>query len=355
MKVYYINSGLQGCFTVRCLLPLVANGWDGDQTSIRLDDMTNLNRAQAAQAADIVVFHRPEEEGKLKLARLLKKLGKKIVFDNDDTAKHDGGFRFNNFMDAERVKRGLKTINNTLDTFIKEADLVTCSTQWLADEYKKINDNVAVLPNCIDPFYFDEPLRNETDVVRIGITGSLALTDDIDILEPIVKHFHNDPRVKIVLFSLPPNNKDEYTRKLYKEEYKFWESVNVEWQPLVPMEEYYDTLNSLKLDIMLIPRADNYFNRAKSNVKFLEAAMFEIPCFAQGFKDDKSPYQVNPKDKENLVLVEDNKDWIPEVEKMITDKKGRRKLGKKARNYVIENYSIEKRAHLWEEAYKKLL
>lgn len=355
MRVYYINSGLQGCFTVRCLLPLQANGWDGDQTSIRLDMKTPENKALAAQASEIVVFHRPEEEGKLKLARVLKGLGKKIVFDNDDTAKHDGGFRFNNFMDAERVKKGLKTINQTLDTFIKEADLVTCSTEFLATEYRKLNNNVVVLPNCIDPFYFDEPLRNDTDIIRIGLTGSLALTDDIDILEPIVKHYQNDPRVRIVLFSLPPNKKDKYTRKLYQEEYKFWDSVNVEWQPLVPMEEYYDTLNNLRLDIMLIPRADNYFNRAKSNIKFLEASMFEIPCIAQGFSDGLSPYQINPKDTENLVLVNDNSQWIPEIEKMIADKKIRRKLGKKARKYVTENYSIERKAHLWEEAYSKII
>ena len=355
MKVYYINSGLQGCFTVRCLLPLTANGWNGDQTSIRLDAKTPEAKAQAAQDAEIVVFHRPDDKYKLDMARLLKKHNKKIVFDNDDTAKHDGGFRFNDYMNMERVRKGLKTINETLDNFIKEADLVTCSTEFLAEEYRELNKNVIVLPNCVDPFYFDEPLHNEGDKVRIGFSGSLGLTDDINLLEPIIRHFEKDKRVTLVLFSLPPNNKDEYTRKLYKEEYKFWESVNIEWQPLVPMEEYYDTLNNLRLDMMIIPRADNYFNRCKSNVKFLEASMFEIPCICQSFPDGKSPYEVNKDDVDNLILATDIPDWIAKIDDLIVDKEKREALGKKAHQYVLDNYNIEDRGHLWKEAYQTLL
>jgi glycosyltransferase involved in cell wall biosynthesis len=320
-----------------------------------LDAKTPENKSIAAQNSDIVVFHRPEEPGKLELAKLLKQQGKKIVFDNDDTLKHDGGFRFNKYMDMKRVQKGMKKLNETIDEFIKEADLVTCSTQYLADEYSKINPNVIVIPNFIDPFYFPKPLRNKNGKVRIGITGSLALTDDIDLVEPIVRHYENNPDIEIVLFSLPPAHKDKYTRKLYQEEYKFWESIKVEWQPLVPMEEYYETLNNLKLDIMIIPRADNYFNRCKSNVKFLEASMFEIPVIAQGFPDGKSPYEIDPEDKENLVLVSDNTKWVEEIDKMIADKKGRKALGKKAKKYVEKKYSIDNNAHKWVEAYQTIL
>lgn len=355
MRVYYVQSGLQGCWTVRCLLPLVANGWNGDQTSLSLDQTTPEDKSAAAQDADVVVFHRPDDKHKLELARILKGMGKKCVYDNDDTAKHDGGFKFNDYMNMERVKRGMATINETLDSFIKEADLVTCSTEFLRQEYLALNKNVVVLPNCIDPFYFDEPLRNTNGKVRIGFSGSIAITDDINVLEPIVKHYEKDPRVELVLFSLPPNKKDEYTRNLYQHEYEFWENVKVEWHPFVPMEEYYDTLNNLKLDIMIIPRADNYFNRAKSNIKFLEASMFEIPCIAQSFPDHQSPYEVNPKDTENLILATDTEDWISKIEDLIEHKKKRESLGKKANQYVLDTYDIEKNAWKWENAYKSIL
>jgi glycosyltransferase involved in cell wall biosynthesis len=341
---------------VRCLLPLVANGWDGDHTSIHPFNKTPENKARAAKYADIAVFHRPEDPQKLSLARLLKKeLGKKIVMDNDDTYKDIGAVKLNTYFNKERVERGLGSVNKTVDAFVIEADLITTSTEFLAEEYRKLNKNVVVLPNCVDPDYFAEPLRNETDVVRIGITGSIGMSYDLDILSPIIKHYEHDPRVKIVFFSLPANRaSNPIMSKAYENEYNFLDSVDVEWHPLVDADVYYDKINSLKLDIMIIPRADNYFNRCKSNLKFLEASMFEIPVIASGFADGNSPYQVNPKDSEHMIIVMNEPQWIPEIERLITDKEGRREMGRKAKEYVVENYSIEKNAHLWEEAYASI-
>lgn len=354
MRVYYVNSGLQGCYMVRCLLPLSANGWDGDQTSIKLDTKQPESKSKAVQDADVVVFHRPDDPTKLQIAELLKGAGKKIVFDNDDTFKDDGGFKFNEYMDKERLERGLATINTTIDTFIRKADLVTCSTEFLKKEYEKLNPNVVVLPNCIDPFYFDEPLRNEGDKVRIGLVGSIAVTSDLEVAKPIIEHFQGRKDVTLVLFSLPPANHDKITRELYSEEYKFLESVDIEWQPFVNMEDYYDTLNSLKLDIAIIPRGDNYFNRCKSNLKFLEMSMFEIPVVAQGFSDGQSPYQQDPEDAAHMSIAYDTQDFINKIEELVKDKEKRREMGRKAKEYVENKYDIEKNAYKWEEAYLKL-
>lgn len=355
-RVYFVDSGNFGCYVVRALLPLVANGWDGDHTSLHPHMRTPENKTEAAKAADIVVFHRPDDPRKLELARLLKKhYGKKIVVDNDDTYKDTGSVKLNTWFNEERVKRGLQNINKTVDAFIVEADLVTTTTEVLADEYRKLNKNVVVLPNCVDPFYFDEPIRNETNIVRIGITGSIGMSSDLDVLAPIIRHYEKDPRVKIVFFSLPANRLEGGIQaKAYENEYNFLDSVDVEWHPTVKADVYYDKINSLKLDIMLIPRADNYFNRCKSNLKFLESSMFEIPCIAQGFADGKSPYQVDPEDSKHMVIVTDNSQWIPEIEKMIADKEGRREMGRKAREYVTVKYDIAKNAYKWEEAYEKL-
>jgi hypothetical protein len=356
MKAYFVSSGSFGCYIVRCLLPLQANGWDGDHTSIHPFNKTPENKAMAAKDADIVVFHRPEDERKLELARILKRdFGKKIVMDNDDTYKDIGSVKLNTYFNKERVERGLGSVNKIVDAFIIEADLITTTTEVLAEEYRKLNKNVVVLPNCVEPIYFDEPLRNETDVVRIGITGSIGMSYDLDILAPIIKHYEHDKRVKIVFFSLPANRaSNPMLSKAYEHEYNFLDSVDVEWHPLVDANVYYDKINSLKLDIMIIPRADHYFNRCKSNLKFLEASMFEIPVIASGFPDNKSPYQVNPEDSKHMVIINDEAQWIPEMEKMIADKEGRREMGRKAKEYVLENYDINKKGYLWEEAYQTM-
>jgi glycosyltransferase involved in cell wall biosynthesis len=354
MRVYFVSSGLAGCYLVRSLLPLQANGWDGDVTSIVPHNKTPEDKAKAAIASDVVVFHRPESPDKLKLARHLKTLGKKIVFDNDDTYKDDGSVKLNAYMTEERVKLGLNKLNEVVDTFIKEADLVTASTEFLANEYRKLNPNVVVLPNMIDPFYFDEPLRNEGDKVRIGITGSVGLSSDLDILFPIFKKYQNDPRIQLVFFSLT-DKPSKLMREIYHDEYKILESLNVEWHPLVEIDKYYDALNNMRLDIQIIPRQDNYFNRCKSNIKFLESSMLEIPCIAQGFADGLSPYQANPEDAKHMLIAQTSEDWEKHIEDLISNKEKRREMGRKAREYVEENYDINKKAHLWEDAYNTIL
>lgn len=354
MKVFFVGSELDGCYNVRALFPLQTNGWDGDRTTFIAYRMTPENKALAAKASEVVVFHRPEREGKLEMMKLLKKAGKKVVFDNDDTYKDDGGVKFTDLYNEERIKSGLKKLNEAIDECIKEADLVTCSTEFLKKEYEQINPNVVVLPNYIDPFYFPEPLRNEDDTVRIGITGSIGITSDMELVKPIIEHYKDNPKVKFVLFSLPPDHDNELYKKIYKEDYEFWSNLPVEWQPFTPAEEYYETLNNLKIDIAIIPRADNYFNRCKSNLKFLEDSMLEIPCICQAFDTGDSPYQVNPEDSKYLLLANTLDEWIAQMDKLIADKELRREMGKKAREYVENNYDIADHAYKWEEAYKKL-
>ena len=116
MKVYFVRCGnLNGCYNVRCLFPLQACGWNGDRTSFSLEAQTPENKAKAALDADIVVFHRPDRKQLLALAGILKKQGKKIVFDNDDTVKDTGGFKFSEYMDEKRIEKGLEKMGTVLD------------------------------------------------------------------------------------------------------------------------------------------------------------------------------------------------------------------------------------------------
>ncbi len=339
MKVFYCNSFLEGCWYVRCLIPLREGGWDGDRTSMQ---------AKAVLDADIVVFHRPNDHRSKEVALKLKEAGAKIVMDNDDTYKG---------IETQKLGLKFKQIDKAIDDFVAVADLVTCSTEFLAEEYRKINPNVKVLPNCVDPDDWPEPERNQTDKVRIGFVGSVALNNDFEKFLPVLMELNARPDVQLVLFALPPKNDatKEMVQKLYKDDYEFWESLNIEWQPFVMMEEYIDTLNNLKLDIMVIPRKDDYFNRCKSNVKFLESSMLEIPVVAQGFEDGKSPYQADLEDSQYMDIVIDNTKWMDALEPLIKSKELRQEKGLKAREYVVKKYSIQNNIYRWEEAYKELL
>lgn len=337
---------------MRSLLPLREGGWDGDKTSLLTNKISSEARAQAVLHSDVVVFHRPNDDRALKVAELLREQGKKIVMDNDDTYK---GF--------EKTKLGkladkFGQVEAGVDNFGKFADLITCSTEFLRQEYLKLNPNVVVLPNCVDPDDWPEPdeiLRNEGKKVRIGLVGSVSMHTDIsgftDVLDALLKR----PDVQLVVFGLPadtPESKDVH--QYYKPEIEFWKSYNVEWQPFVQIQDYVPTLNNLRLDMLLIPRADDYFNRCKSNIKFLEASMLEIPVIAQGFTTGDSPYQVDPEDAAHMKIVVDNSTWFNEITTMIENKDLRKDMGQKAREYVLGKYKISDNIHKWQEAYEAL-
>jgi len=118
--------------------------------------------------------------------------------------------------------------------------------------------------------------------------------------------------------------------------------------------EVYETMNEMRLDIQVIPRQDTYFNKAKSNLKFLESSMLEIPVIAQSFPDGLSPYEVDPEDAKYMILCRTQDEFVTAIRELSADKALRREMGRKAKEYVTEKYDIEKNAYKWEEAYQSL-
>lgn len=353
MKVYMIPAGYDGCAYVRCLLPQIQNGWWGAMSSLRSGKESNEQMLKGAKEADIVVFQRPMQKEMLEAAIILKEMGKKIVFDNDDTYSPLSGVpRLMTEILERQVDGKLQDIHTMLKEFSRIADLVTVSTDFLADEYKDFNSNIKVLPNMVDPDDWDIPKRTEGNKIRIGIVGSSAMNKDSQILTPILRELRRRDDVQLVMFGIPALS-EEKIRKFYLHEISYWNTMNVEWQSSVNIADYMSTLNNLELDIMLIPREDNYFNHCKSNLKFLEASMCEIPVVAQGFIDGKSPYQ-GLADSKYMRIATTQDDWRKQINELIEDKKLRQEMGMRAKEYVLKNYNIHNTAHLWEEEYKKL-
>lgn len=351
MKIFFTNTLMGGCHYVRSLIPMRELGADGDKTSLRTAPIGNDTRAKAVLDADVVVFHRPNDDRALAIAEKLKQQGKKIVMDNDDTYKGFDTSKLGKLADK------FGQVDKAIDVFGKKADLITCSTEYLANEYRKLNPNVVVLPNCVDPDDWpevDEIQRNEGDKVRIGFVGSVGLHTDIQGFIPVLDALKKRDDVQFVLFALPADTPTSHdVHNYYKPELEFWQSYGVDWQPFVSIEDYIETLNNLRLDILLIPRSDDYFNRCKSNIKFLEASMLEIPVIAQGFSTGDSPYQ-DPEDAKHMKVVVDDDKWLDEIIPLVESKELRQAQGKKAREYVLSRYQIKDNIWRWEKAYADL-
>ncbi len=338
MKTFFVINRYDGCYYVRCLLPQRHNAWLGSLMSL-YDGIDRLKEAHECINSDVVVFHRPDSDERIEAMKILKQMGKIVVFDNDDTYKVDDKM--------ERIGVNFNKTAKKLDEAMAVADLITCSTEFLASEYREKHKNVVVLPNCVDPFDWPEPLRNETEKIRVGIVGSTTFNDDFLPAKELLTDLSNDDKFQLVMFGVPPRDKmSKAQKKHFRKDLYFWEKLNIEWHPFVPMFDYFDALNELRLDVMLIPRRDNYFNRCKSNIKFLEASMLEIPVIAQSFCD--GPYEEIENGKTGWKTL----DW--NVKDILSDKINLKKVGGNAKKYVLKNYLITKKAHLWEDAYNEV-
>jgi glycosyltransferase involved in cell wall biosynthesis len=56
-----------------------------------------------------------------------------------------------------------------------------------------------------------------------------------------------------------------------------------------------------------------------------------------------------------MLLAYSHDEWITHIDDLINDKEKRLEMGRKARAYVEEKYSIDNNADLWENAYKTIL
>lgn len=344
-KVYMLASRYGGCYYVRQYLPMKYNDWTGDFTELG-EERNSGYRLIDQKRADIIVAHRLDDPAKIELVEILRNMGKKIVVDNDDTTLIDEVGSLSKFMQYQG------NVHNS----IAKADLVTCSTEFLKKEYSKYTKApIVVLPNCIDPNDYPKPVHKNNLKLRIGFIGSVMYKEDRSAIQDLIIELSHRNDVEIVCFGLIPPDKRAGSEKYYqgiKEDCDFWETIDCEWHCQTQIEDYLPTLNSLNLDIAVIARKDNYFNRCKSNIKYLEMSMLEIPCVCQSFRDCKSPYDEDIIDGWNGYLAEDQDEFKNRIEELIRFPDLRKNISKNAKQYVLDNYNIKNKAHLWAEAYQ---
>lgn len=351
MNVLFLPSGYDGSYYYRGYLP----GVYGNMTVVRdfigkgydTDEMLKLS-----MKADAIVFQRPNDPLKVELMKLLKAKGKKIIFDNDDTYLPDKGVPLAMLKSDKQREIAIK-MNDCLYDAIKLADLTVASTEPLAEEYRAISDNVVVIGNYIDPLDAMDSKPNNTGKYRVGFIGSVTTNDDYTHIKDQIRKLAERGDTTIVVFGIKKQHGTFHEG--YREDAEFWESLpNVEWQQFVHINEYYSTLANLALDLAIIPRKDSYFNRCKSNIKFLECSLLKIPVLAQGFEDGQSPYQANSQDKDFMDIVTDNSQWYDKTIDMLINKEDSMSLAQSAHDYVLERYNINDHAQKWKQVITNL-
>lgn len=289
-----------------------------------------VDEHRAAYQADIIVLPRPLKVERV--ARTFHKAGKPVVADTDDLYLDVGA--------DHPMAENENAHTAFLDTF-KWCDLVTCSTQALADEYRPYADTV-VIRNALHPKMW-EGVAPQYEVqrprLRIGYMGTTEFhARDLRVIADVIGPWLRDhPDVDFVaagdrliheLLDVPPAQRITYGP--------------VSLPDLASI--------TATMDIGLVPLARNRFNEAKSSLKGMEYAICGIPCIAT----PTAEYKWFCRHGATGFLAETSREWRAALDRLL-DPVVRRAIGATAREHALGNHMISQRAVEWENTYTDLL
>jgi len=251
-----------------------------------------------------------------------KKYGFKLIVDNDDYWELDPSHIL-----YERYK--LNDISEKIISFIRVADLCTCTHDRLAEEIRKYNDNVVILPNAI-PYGEEQFQDNKIDspLVRLFWSGSGTHEKDIDILRNPMKRI-NFP-IRTVIAGYNEGEKPVWDKMIaaFTNGLKLNPTIYQYNEVTKYMAAYADS------DISLIPLVDSKFNAMKSNLKVLETAAKKNPAIVSNVHPYRGFYPA--------CHVNSQKDWYYWIKLLTNDEDARKHYGNALYEYCNTNFNLHK-------------
>jgi len=321
------------------------------------DDMVAV--AKAMEIADLIVARPGSEEGLFKILDMPQYKDKKWVMDIDDNielispySNHYEEYGTENYYDGYiqkwlwkdgvggfDIKRNRERVNIHLEG-IKRANLVTVTTHALAKYIKQYNDNIVILPNCIDfSRWWKMNLKPNPRLRVLWSGGSSHYEDWYSIKEPLNDLMRKYQFTLVMSGHSFPGIVDEDNKHL------------LETHDWVPFKGHSYRLMSLAADIGIIPLADLPFNYYKSSVKWYEMSALGIPSVVS----NTEPYSEDIRDGVTAMGYRCKKTFHEKLESLILQKALRTKIGNAAYKWVHENRDAAKCAKLWTKAYAKML
>ncbi len=226
---------------------------------------------------------------------------------------------------------------------IKLSDALICSTQFLLDKLKMLYPEMPIylVPNSIDFKVWDN-VKPHVDFpkkakgkIRIGYTGCSNHRQDLEMLkEPLTAILKEFPEVQFLMTPQPEANREDL--------FLGWPDVpNIgvvtQW---VTIDKYPDYLAGWDLDIGIAPLLDNNFNRAKSNLRWLEYSALKIPTIASKVY----PFKNSIRDGEDGLICNSSQQWYDALKQLITDQSRRLELGQRAYARVKSDFNMDETA-----------
>ena len=397
IKVLVLPSDKTGVGKFRSLDPhIFLQSKYPEDFHIDIDYEPRVNDINYWKQYQIVHFHRtifPDYDASAQIIKSLNQMGIVTIMDIDDywmpTKEHPVYHLVN------ESKLNLKIIEN-----LKSSQYVTTTTEIFAQEIKKYNKNVFVLPNAINPdeSQFKEPTQ-PSDKLRFGWLGGSSHLHDLMLmdgtfnkLEPFKDKFEVylcgfDTRGTVTEINQQTGEKrqrpiephetvwyqyekiftangklispehQEFLQKFKDEEWNGNAVYNRVWTK--PVTSY--AKNYSKFDVSLAPIKDHIFNRVKSQLKVIEAGFYKKALIASNI----GPYTIDLKHSlqngnfvdGNALLVDERRnhsDWFKYMKKLIDNPSWAEDLGNRLYETVKPRYDLNVVTETRAQIYKQL-
>lgn len=345
----------------------------GSSIDINIADNPNKTfRLQEIQdnveKADIISIQSPGYKDAITLMKLYKSEGKKIIVDYDDYSfdLSEGNPRYSELGTEEKEIIGpdgkvafkwrdqengfdLKANRAKYESFklaLGQADLITTTTEYLADKFRQHNSNVKICPNSIDldlwrPIPRPEQLKDE---IRIGWFGGDSHFVDLELFKGLLPRLTKAyPKVKIVMQAPPVPEWAQFFKDIPVDRF--------EWYNWADLRFYTLFLASRHFDIGLCPLAVNEFNKCKSNIKALEFQALGAAVVAQNM----IPYSNTIEDGITGLLASTEDEWFEKISSLIEDREYREYVALKAYEDVQKNWNLDLNCRIWEKTFNDLM
>tara|TARA_R110002020_G_scaffold27694_4_gene89224 strand:+ start:611 stop:1834 length:1224 start_codon:yes stop_codon:yes gene_type:complete len=252
-----------------------------------------------------VRVQRQATEHQLKFIKLMKDFQKRqhfnIVYEIDDLVFHEDIPDYNKFKSAFVNP----VIRESACAIMSEVDEITVTCKFMADYYKEKtgNKNITVIPNYPPKWW----IGNFYDPAEIARRYHKHRKKPRIIYPASGAHFDVDNRV---------NQRDDFfhvndviRKTVNKYQWVFVgaypltlqdlvASGKIEFHPWQRLLEYPALLHGLEPNMLIAPLEDNTFNKAKSDLKYIEACCYGIPIACQDLCTyEEAPYRFKTGDE----------------------------------------------------------
>lgn len=347
MKILFYTRDVTACRYFRVELPFKYLSKDPDIHT----EVTPTLLPQHFTDWDVVVFQKNVQKKDTALIKKVQASGGKVVYEADDDYFNIPPWNTGALVGYRHVRNGIEEILRTVDA-------VTVTTQHLADQYKRYNSKIFVLPNSIDislvskiesgafiptitdgfgklVSYADYKKRTEGKLV-IGYYGSATHYGDLKLaVRPIGKFLNRSDSVFTFVGNLP----NELRWAIPKEKL-------FTVHPVI-LDNYMKMLKSLEFDVTICPIQDISFNRSKSNLKVIESmSLGSVPVTSK-----VGEYIKTITHGQTGFLCSSTDDWIAAFSSL-QNEGTRQRMQQNCKRYVSDNYDIVKTVDLWKQAYR---